>query len=127
MERSIRLTRNLENEVEKLKKENYTKDNKIKQLMSELNNMSNIKMISLNTETNENLRIKKLEQIIMDKDNKLKSLINQMKTKRVATEPNNNSENITAEKDKEINNLQQQLNNYKQNEQILKMKSKIKK
>jgi hypothetical protein len=57
--------------------------------MLEMNSLSNNRMISLNTENKEDVRIKKLEQIIIDKDNKLKSLINQMKAKRVATEPNN--------------------------------------
>ena len=122
IERSIRINRNLENEVEKLRKSNYTKDSRIRQLMLEMNSLSNNRMISLNTENKEDVRIKKLEQIIIDKDNKLKSLINQMKAKRVATEPNNDIENIIAEKDKEIDNLQQQLNIYKQNEQISKTK-----
>ena len=122
IERSIRINRNLENEVEKLRKSNYTKDSRIRQLMLEMNSLSNNRMSILNTENKEDVRIKKLEQIIIDKDNKLKSLINQMKAKRVATEPNNDIENIIAEKDKEIDNLQQQLNIYKQNEQISKTK-----
>ena len=122
IERSIRINRNLENEVEKLRKSNNTKDSRIRQLMLEMNSLSNNRMISLNTENKEDVRIKKLEQIIIDKDNKLKSLINQMKAKRVATEPNNDIENIIAEKDKEIDNLQQQLNIYKQYEQISKTK-----
>ena len=122
IERSIRINRNLENKLEKLRKSNNTKDSRIRQLMLEMNSLSNNRMISLNTENKEDVRIKKLEQIIIDKDNKLKSLINQMKAKRVATEPNNDIENIIAEKDKEIDNLQQQLNIYKQYEQISKTK-----
>ena len=122
IERSIRINRNLENEVEKLRKSNYTKDSRIRRLMLEMNSLTNNRMSILDTENKEDVRIKKLEQIIIDKDNKLKSLINQMKAKRVATEPNNDIENIIAEKDKEIDNLQQQLNIYKQYEQISKTK-----
>ena len=119
--------KNIENETEKLKKMNAVKDNKIKQLMIQLNNLtisktegnnSNNNFNILNTETNENSRIKQLEQIILDKDNKLKSLIKQLNMKKIVNDPNNgNIQNIIEEKNKEIFNLQQQLNIFEQNEQ----------
>ena len=120
------LGKSLENEIEKLKKMNITKDAKIRQLMIQLNNSlinktegndSNNNFNILNTEGNENSRIKKLEQIILDKDNKLKSLIKQINMKKIGNDSNNgNIKNIIEEKNKEIFNLQQQLNIYEQNE-----------
>ena len=120
------LGKSLENEIEKLKKMNITKDTKIRQLMIQLNNLSinktegidsNNNFNILNTEGNENSRIKKLEQIILDKDNKLKSLIKQINMKKIGNDSNNgNIKNIIEEKNKEIFNLQQQLNIYEQNE-----------
>ena len=121
------LGKNIENEIEKLKKMNVVKDNKIRQLMIQLNNLSinktegndsNNNFNILNTESNENSRIKKLEQIILDKDNKLKSLIKQLNMKKIVNDSNNgNIQNIIEEKNKEIFNLQQQINIYEQNEQ----------
>ena len=118
---------NIEGELEKLRKMNNVKDNKIKQLMIQLNKLTNSKTEGnnsnnnfniLNTENKQNQRIKKLEQIILEKDNKLQSLIYQLNMKRVETEPNNGDiQNIIAEKDKEIINLQKQLNIYELNEQ----------
>ena len=73
------LGKNIENEIEKLKKMNIVKDNKIRQLMLQINNLAinktersnpNNNYNILKTEGNENLRIKKLEQIILDKDKK---------------------------------------------------------
>ena len=120
------LGKSLENEIEKLKKMNITKDTKIRQLMIQLNNLSinktegidsNNNFNTLNTEGNENSRIKKLEQIILDKDNKLKSLIKQINMKKIGNDSKNgNIKNIIEEKNKEIFNLQQQLNIYEQNE-----------
>ena len=126
--RAKSLGKNIENDLEKLKKINIIKDNKIKQLTMQLNNLStkkkdgsdlnnNYKVIK--TEGNENARIKRLEQIILDKDNKLQSLINQINMKKIGADNNNgNIQNIIEGKDKEIFNLQQQLNIYEQNEQI---------
>ena len=105
---------------------NNVKDNKIKQLMSQINNLTNSKTEGnnsnnnfniLNAEKNQNQWNKKLEQIILEKDNKLQSLIYQLNMKRNETEPNNGDiQNIIAEKDKEIFNLQKQLNIYELNE-----------
>ena len=121
------LGKNIENEIEKLKKMNIVKDNKIRQLMLQLNNLAinktersnpNNNYNILKTEGNENSRIKKLEQIILDKDNKLQSLINQINMKKIGNDLNNgNMQNLLEEKDKEIFNLKQQLNIYEQNEQ----------
>ena len=121
------LGKNIENEIEKLKKMNIVKDNKIRQLMLQINNLAinktersnpNNNYNILKTEGNENLRIKKLEQIILDKDNKLQSLINQINMKKIGNDLNNgNMQNLLEEKDKEIFNLKQQLNIYEQNEQ----------
>ena len=125
--RSKSFANNIEGELEKLRKMNNVKDNKIKQLMIQLNKLTNSKTEGnnsnnnfniLNTENKQNQRIKKLEQIILEKDNKLQSLIYQLNMKRVETEPNNGDiQNIIAEKDKEIINLQKQLNIYELNEQ----------
>jgi len=119
--------KNIENEIEKLKKMNIVKDNKIRQLMLQINNLAinktersnpNNNYNILKTEGNENSRIKKLEQIILDKDNKLQSLINQINMKKIGNDLNNgNMQNLLEEKDKEIFNLKQQLNIYEQNEQ----------
>ena len=121
------LGKNIENEIEKLKKMNIVKDNKIRQLMLQINNLAinktersnpNNNYNILKTEGNENSRIKKLEQIILDKDNKLQSLINQINMKKIGNDLNNgNMQNLLEEKDKEIFNLKQQLNIYEQNEQ----------
>ena len=121
------LGKNIENEIEKLKKMNIVKDNKIRQLMLQINNLAinktersnpNNYYNILKTEGNENSRIKKLEQIILDKDNKLQSLINQINMKKIGNDLNNgNMQNLLEEKDKEIFNLKQQLNIYEQNEQ----------
>ena len=121
------LGKNIENEIEKLKKMNIVKDNKIRQLMLQINNLAinktersnpNNNYNILKTEGNENLRIKKLVQIILDKDNKLQSLINQINMKKIGNDLNNsNMQNLLEEKDKEIFNLKQQLNIYEQNEQ----------
>ena len=121
------LGKNIENEIEKLKKMNIVKDNKIRQLMLQINNLAinktersnpNNNYNILKTEGNENSRIKKLEQIILDKDNKLQSLINQINMKKIGNDLNNgNMQNLIEEKDKEIFNLKQQLNIYEQNEQ----------
>ena len=121
------LGNNIENEIEKLKKMNIVKDNKIRQLMLQINNLAinktersnpNNNYNILKTEGNENSRIKKLEQIILDKDNKLQSLINQINMKKIGNDLNNgNMQNLLEEKDKEIFNLKQQLNIYEQNEQ----------
>ena len=121
------LGKNIEKEIEKLKKMNIVKDNKIRQLMLQINNLainktersnSNNNCNILKTEGNENSRIKKLEQIILDKDNKLQSLINQINMKKIGNDLNNgNMQNLLEEKDKEIFNLKQQLNIYEQNEQ----------
>ena len=121
------LGKNIENEIEKLKKMNIVKDNKIRQLMLQINNLAinktersnpNNNYNILKTEGNENSRIKKLEQIILDKDNKLQSLINQINMKKIGNDLNNgNMQNLLEEKNKEIFNLKQQLNIYEQNEQ----------
>ena len=121
------LGKNIENEIEKLKKMNIVKDNKIRQLILQINNLAinktersnpNNNYNILKTEGNENSRIKKLEQIILDKDNKLQSLINQINMKKIGNDLNNgNMQNLLEEKDKEIFNLKQQLNIYEQNEQ----------
>ena len=121
------LGKNIEKEIEKLKKMNIVKDNKIRQLMLQINNLAinktersnpNNNYNILKTEGNENSRIKKLEQIILDKDNKLQSLINQINMKKIGNDLNNgNMQNLLEEKDKEIFNLKQQLNIYEQNEQ----------
>ena len=121
------LGKNIENEIEKLKKMNIVKDNKIRQLILQINNLAinktersnpNNNYNILKTEGNENSRIKKLEQIILDKDNKLKSLINKINMKKIGNDLNNgNMQNLLEEKDKEIFNLKQQLNIYEQNEQ----------
>ena len=121
------LGKNIENEIEKLKKMNIVKDKKIRQLMLQINNLAinktersnpNNNYNILKTEGNENSRIKKLEQIILDKDNKLQSLINQINMKKIGNDLNNgNMQNLLEEKDKEIFNLKQQLNIYEQNEQ----------
>ena len=123
------LGKNIENEIEKLKKMNIVKDNKIRQLMLQINNLAinktersnpNNNYNILKTEGNENsrIKIKKLEQIILDKDNKLQSLINQINMKKIGNDLNNgNMQNLLEEKDKEIFNLKQQLNIYEQNEQ----------
>ena len=121
------LGKNIENEIEKLKKMNIVKDNKIRQLMLQINNLAinktersnpNNNYNILKTEGNENSRIKKLEQIILDKDDKLQSLINQINMKKIGNDLNNgNMQNLLEEKDKEIFNLKQQLNIYEQNEQ----------
>ena len=121
------LGKNIENEIEKLKKMNIVKDNKIRQLMLQINNLAinktersnpNNNYNILKTEGNENSRIKKLEQIILDKDNKLQSLINQINMKKIGNDlDNGNMQNLLEEKDKEIFNLKQQLNIYEQNEQ----------
>ena len=121
------LGKNIENEIEKLKKMNIVKDNKIRQLMLQINNLAinktersnpNGNYNTLKTEGNENSRIKKLEQIILDKDNKLQSLINQINMKKIGNDLNNgNMQNLLEEKNKEIFNLKQQLNIYEQNEQ----------
>ena len=121
------LGKNIENEIGKLKKMNIVKDNKIRQLMLQINNLAinktersnpNNNYNILKTEGNENSRIKKLEQIILDKDNKLQSLINQINMKKIGNDLNNgNMQNLLEEKDKEIFNLKQQLNIYEQNEQ----------
>ena len=121
------LGKNIEKEIEKLKKMNIVKDNKIRQLMLQINNLAinktersnpNNNYNILKTEGNENSRIKKLEQIILDKDNKLQSLINQINMKKIGNDLNNgNMQNLLEEKNKEIFNLKQQLNIYEQNEQ----------
>ena len=121
------LGKNIEKEIEKLKKMNIVKDNKIRQLMLQINNLAinktersnpNNYYNILKTEGNENSRIKKLEQIILDKDNKLQSLINQINMKKIGNDLNNgNMQNLLEEKNKEIFNLKQQLNIYEQNEQ----------
>ena len=121
------LGKNIEKEIEKLKKMNIVKDNKIRQLMLQINNLAinktersnpNGNYNTLKTEGNENSRIKKLEQIILDKDNKLQSLINQINMKKIGNDLNNgNMQNLLEEKNKEIFNLKQQLNIYEQNEQ----------
>ena len=114
-ERSKIFANNIEGEFKKLRKMNNVKDNKIKQLMSQINNLTNSKTEGnnsnnnfniLNAEKNQNQWNKKLEQIILEKDNKLQSLIYQLNMKRNETEPNNGDiQNIIAEKDKEIFNL----------------------
>ena len=140
--RNKSIKNDINKETQKLKTIIQQKDKKIRELNTLiqkmkkdnliLNTEGNISDYNIsNTESNQNSSIMKLKRIIKEKDNQIKSLMNKFQTERLMTEPNSNNNNnikkLLTEKNNQIFNLQQQLNNYKQNEQILKMKSKIKK
>ena len=116
--RSKSIGKDLNREIERLKKLNLSKDIKINQLMIQFNNLktnytegNNINFQPLNTDGNEKTKIRELEKIINDKDMKLRSLTNRLKTTKL-----DNIQNTIAEKDSEIFNLKQQLSIYEQNE-----------
>ena len=118
-QRSKSLGKDINKEIERLKKLILAKDKTIKQLKAQFNNLkinytegNNINYQYSNTESNENSKIRELEKIISDKNIKLESLTNRLKSKRF-----DDIQNIINEKDNEIFNLQQQLNLYEQNEQ----------
>ena len=118
-QRSKSIGKDLNKEVERLKKLILAKDNKINQLMIQFNNIktnytegNNVNFQYLNTDSNENSKIRELEKIINDKDMKLRTITNRFKNTRL-----DNMQNIVAEKDTEIFHLKQQLNIYEQNEQ----------
>ena len=118
-QRSKSLGKDINKEIERLKKLILAKDKTIKQLKAQFNNLkinyteeNNINYQYSNTESKENSKIRELEKIISDKDIKLESLTNRLKSKRF-----DDIQNIINEKDNEIFNLQQQLNLYEQNEQ----------
>ena len=72
------------------------------------------------TEGNQQTQMMRLEKIIKEKDNQLKSLVNKFQAEKLKVEPNNNNiKKILAEKNNQISNLQQQLNIYEQNGNIL--------
>ena len=118
-QRSKSIGKDLNKEVERLKKLILAKDNKINQLMIQFNNIktnytegNNVNFQYLNTDSNENSKIRELEKIINDKDMKLRTITNRFKNTRL-----DNMQNIVAEKDTEIFHLKQQLSIYEQNEQ----------
>ena len=118
-QRSKSLGKDLNKEVERLKKLIFAKDKKINQLMIQFNNIktnytegNNANFQYLNTDGNENSKIRELEKIINDKDMKLRTITNRLKNTRL-----DNIQNIVAEKDTEIFHLKQQLSIYEQNEQ----------
>lgn len=118
-QRSKSLGKDLNKEVERLKKLIFAKDKKINQLMIQFNNIktnytegNNANFQYLNTDGNENSKIRELEKIINDKDMKLRTITNRLKNTRL-----DNIQYIVAEKDTEIFHLKQQLSIYEQNEQ----------
>ena len=133
--RNKSIKNDISKETQKLKTIIQQKDKKIRELNTLIQKMKKDNLI-LNTEgnisdynisnieSNQNSSIMKLKRIIKEKDNQIKSLTNKFQTERLMTEPNSNNNNnnikkLLTEKNNQIFNLQQQLNIYEQNENIM--------
>ena len=138
--RSKSSSNNINREMENLKNMNKQNQEKIKYLMNQLNIYHNIKTLrdsgthtdndsnktdlnpNIRINKNLNLKIMKLEKLIKEKD----IIINSLKNSNIQTGKNlvNNNQNLNLinlinQKDGKIYELEQELNVYKQNENIL--------